>query len=90
MGDSVNALWQCWAEAPWTWARERWSTTVESSWILALNGQGFFGIQTAQGVRYTRDGSFVEVAGRATMQTQQGEAVLDAQMQPITLAERSR
>jgi len=51
---------------------------------LALSGQGFFAIQTANGVRYTRDGSFVQSAN-GQIQTQQGEPVLDAQMQPITL-----
>ncbi len=47
-------------------------------------GTGFFAIQTAQGVRYTRDGAFHAVAD-GQLQTQQGEPVLDAQMQPITL-----
>jgi flagellar basal-body rod protein FlgF/flagellar basal-body rod protein FlgG len=51
---------------------------------LALNGQGFFAIQTAHGVRYTRDGAFLKSAD-GQMQTQQGEPVLDAQMKPITL-----
>ena len=51
---------------------------------LAVNGQGFFAIQTAQGVRYTRDGSFQQGAD-GQLQTQRGEPVLDAQMQPITL-----
>ena len=51
---------------------------------LAVNGQGFFAIQTAQGVRYTRDGSFMQ-SPAGQLQTQQGEPVLDAQMQPITL-----
>ena len=51
---------------------------------LALSGQGFFAIQTANGVRYTRDGSFVK-SSDGQIQTQQGEPVLDAQMQPITL-----
>jgi flagellar basal-body rod protein FlgF/flagellar basal-body rod protein FlgG len=51
---------------------------------LAVNGQGFFAIQTARGVRYTRDGSFQQGADGA-LETQHGEPVLDAQMQPITL-----
>ncbi len=51
---------------------------------LGLNGKGFFAIQTANGVRYTRDGSFLEAAN-GSIQTQRGEPVLDAQMQPITL-----
>ena len=32
---------------------------------LGIDGAGFFAIQTKQGVRYTRDGSFTESAGRA-------------------------
>ena len=51
---------------------------------LAVNGQGFFAIQTAQGVRYTRDGSFMQ-SPEGQLQTQQGEPVLDAKRQPITL-----
>jgi len=51
---------------------------------LALSGQGFFAIQTANGVRYTRDGSFLK-SPNGQIQTQQGEPVLDAQMQPITV-----
>lgn len=51
---------------------------------LALSGQGFFAIQTAHGVRYTRDGSFLK-SPEGQIQTQQGEPVLDAQMQPITV-----
>jgi flagellar basal-body rod protein FlgF len=51
---------------------------------LALEGQGFFGIQTVHGVRYTRDGAF----GRSPagiLQTNQGEPVLDVNQKPITI-----
>ena len=58
--------------------------TTGNALDLGLNGQGFFAIQTANGVRYTRDGSFMQSAD-GQIQTQQGEPVLDAQMQPITL-----
>jgi flagellar basal-body rod protein FlgF len=51
---------------------------------LALNGSGFFAIRTAQGIRYTRDGSFVR-SPAGQIETQRGEPVLDAQMQPIAL-----
>ena len=51
---------------------------------LGINGQGFFAIQTANGVRYTRDGSFMKSAD-GQIQTQQGEPVLDPQMQPIAV-----
>lgn len=51
---------------------------------LALNGQGFFAIQTLQGVQYTRDGGFTRSSG-GQLQTQHGEPVLDASGQPITI-----
>jgi len=58
--------------------------TTSNPLDLALNGEGFFAIQTANGVRYTRDGSFTK-SPDGQLQTQQGEPVLDAQMQPISL-----
>jgi flagellar basal-body rod protein FlgF len=51
---------------------------------LALNGAGFFAVKTAQGVRYTRDGSFSRSAV-GLLQTGGGEAVLDTKLQPITV-----
>jgi flagellar basal body rod protein FlgG len=42
---------------------------------FALEGAGFFEIQTAQGVRYTRNGQF-ERAADGTLMTTSGEAVL--------------
>ncbi len=51
---------------------------------LALNGAGFFAVQTAEGTRYTRDGSFTRSA-TGVLQTSLGEPVLDAAMKPITL-----
>ncbi len=51
---------------------------------LALNGGGFFALQTAQGVRYTRDGSFTR-SSAGVLQTGQGEPVLDGKQQPITI-----
>src|SRR6201997_55189 len=45
---------------------------------LAIEGQGFFAVQTAQGVRYTRDGSFRRAID-GTMITANGEPVLNAQ-----------
>jgi flagellar basal-body rod protein FlgF/flagellar basal-body rod protein FlgG len=49
-----------------------------------LNGPGFFAVKTAQGVRYTRDGSFSRSATGA-LQTGLGEPVLDAKQQAITI-----
>jgi flagellar basal-body rod protein FlgF/flagellar basal-body rod protein FlgG len=42
---------------------------------LAIEGQGFFAVQTAQGVRYTRDGSFHR-SQAGMLVTQAGEPVL--------------
>jgi flagellar basal-body rod protein FlgF/flagellar basal-body rod protein FlgG len=51
---------------------------------LALQGQGFFAIQTANGVRYTRDGAFTR-SSTGILETAQGEPVLDVNQQPITI-----
>jgi flagellar basal-body rod protein FlgF/flagellar basal-body rod protein FlgG len=51
---------------------------------LALNGPGFFAIQTSQGVQYTRDGAFTR-SDAGVLQTLQGEPVLDDTGQPITV-----
>jgi flagellar basal-body rod protein FlgF/flagellar basal-body rod protein FlgG len=51
---------------------------------LAIEGNGFFAIQTRQGVRYTRDGEF-ERAQDGSLTTQAGEPVLDARSQPIRM-----
>ena len=42
---------------------------------IALNGPGFFRIQTPEGVRYTRDGSFT-LNGEGDLVTQNGDIVL--------------
>ncbi len=44
---------------------------------LAITGPGFFAVQTARGVRYTRNGSF-HADKSGTMVNDQGEAVLGA------------
>jgi len=51
---------------------------------LAIEGDGFFAIQTKQGVRYTRDGQF-ERAQDGSLTTGAGEPVLDAKLQPIRI-----
>jgi flagellar basal-body rod protein FlgF/flagellar basal-body rod protein FlgG len=51
---------------------------------LALEGQGFFAIQTTNGIRYTRDGAFSR-SPTGVLQTAQGEPVLDANQKPITI-----
>ncbi len=49
---------------------------------LGIDGAGFFAVQTKQGIRYTRDGSFTQSA-TGQLQTSTGEAVLDTGGQPI-------
>jgi flagellar basal-body rod protein FlgF/flagellar basal-body rod protein FlgG len=51
---------------------------------LAIEGQGFFMVQTPQGLRYTRDGSFHR-AQNGQLVTEAGEPVLTAAGQPIAI-----
>ena len=51
---------------------------------LAIEGQGFFMVRTANGPRYTRDGSFQRAPG-GTLVTEAGEAVLSTTGQPILI-----
>jgi flagellar basal-body rod protein FlgF/flagellar basal-body rod protein FlgG len=51
---------------------------------LALNGPGFFAIQSNQSVQYTRDGGFLR-SDTGVLQTAEGEPVLDISGQPITI-----
>ncbi len=50
----------------------------------AIEGAGFFSVQTANGVRYTRDGRFSTDAQNQIVD-QKGEPVLDASGSPITI-----
>ena len=51
---------------------------------LAIEGQGFFAVQTAHGVRYTRDGSFHR-SQAGLLVTPAGEPVLSAAGKPISV-----
>ncbi len=51
---------------------------------LAIGGEGWFGIQTAQGVRYTRNGQFAAAAD-GTLTDQLGNRVLGRDGQPVRL-----
>lgn len=53
---------------------------------VAIEGQGFFTVQTANGVRYTRDGAFRR-AGNGELVTLQDDTVLGANGRPIVLPE---
>ena len=52
---------------------------------LALSGSGFFTVQTAEGVRLTRDGRF-SMSADGTLVTTSGDAVLDSAGQPISIS----
>ena len=51
---------------------------------FALQGQGFFAIQTKNGIRYTRDGAFLR-SSTGVLETGQGEPVLDVNQKAITI-----
>ena len=51
---------------------------------FAVEGEGFFAIQTKQGARYTRDGGFTR-SSTGTLVTRQGEAVLDDKGKSLTI-----
>jgi flagellar basal-body rod protein FlgF len=51
---------------------------------LAIEGQGFFAIQTKSGIRYTRDGQFRRSID-GSLVTEQGEPVLNGKSQPIRI-----
>ncbi len=51
---------------------------------LGIAGDGYFGVRTAQGVRYTRNGSF-HADSRGQLVDQLGNAVLDQQQRPVTV-----
>jgi flagellar basal body rod protein FlgG len=51
---------------------------------VAIDGEGFFAIETAHGVRYTRSGNFTRRAD-GVLSTVDGEPVLDAERQRLTL-----
>ena len=51
---------------------------------LAIEGQGFFQVQTANGLRYTRDGSFHR-SQKGLLVTSAGEPVLSASGQPVSV-----
>ncbi len=54
--------------------------------VAILGDKGFFAVQSAEGVRYTRNGSF-NLSPDRTLITKSGQPVLDTQNQPITLPE---
>jgi flagellar basal-body rod protein FlgF len=59
-------------------------TNTGRSLDVAIDGQGFFAIQTQAGLRYTRSGNFTRRAD-GVLATVQGDPVLDAQHKAIKL-----
>jgi flagellar basal body rod protein FlgG len=53
---------------------------------VALDGQGLFAVQTPAGTRYTRNGHFTRSTS-GTLTTDDGNALLDPDGQPITLGD---
>ena len=51
---------------------------------VAISGEGYFEIQTPQGVRYTRDGAFFR-SRTGVLENVRGQAVLGANGQPIVI-----
>ncbi len=63
--------------------------TTGNTYDLAISGTGYFAVQTPQGVRYTRDGSFYRSA-TGQLQTVNGQAVLIVNGNPITIPGNAR
>lgn len=57
-------------------------TPTNSQLDLAINGNGFFAVQTPQGIRYTRNGAFARNA-EGELVTGQGYQVLGTNNQPL-------
>ncbi len=59
-------------------------TNTGRSLDVAIDGQGFFAIQTAAGIRYTRSGNFTRRSD-GMLATVDGDPVLDTKNKPIKL-----
>ncbi len=58
--------------------------TTGNTFDLAISGEGFFVIDTPQGLRYTRNGNFYRTA-EGDLVTSNGQAVLSRQGRPINI-----
>jgi len=58
--------------------------TTGNTYDFAISGEGYFVVDTPQGPRYTRDGSFYRSAD-GQLQNVRGQAVLSAQGRPINI-----
>ena len=59
-------------------------TTGNSLDVAIQSRDGLFAVQTPQGIRYTRDGSF-QLDGEGMLVTKDGHSVLDERQQPIQI-----
>lgn len=60
--------------------------TTGNPYDLAISGEGYFMVETPDGVRYTRNGSFYRAAN-GNLVTSEGRNVLNAQGRPINIPE---
>lgn len=60
--------------------------TTDSPLDVAINGRGYFTVQTPLGIRYTRAGNF-QLSADGTLLNGQGYPVMDTNNQPITFPE---
>lgn len=58
--------------------------TTDNPLDVAIDGEGFFAIQTPQGVRYTRNGAF-QLNAQGVLTTREGYPVLSVNNQPIQI-----
>ncbi|MGE4428978.1 MAG: flagellar hook-basal body protein, partial [Solirubrobacteraceae bacterium] len=72
------------ADATVTDLRPQAARTTEEPLDFAIEGDGFFAVQTDAGVRYTRNGQFT-VSARGTLADQAGHDVLDTAGRPIAV-----
>lgn len=56
---------------------------------IAINGEGYFSIQTQDGIRYTRAGAFM-LSAQGQIVTRQGDPVLDTAGRPIAIPPGTR
>ena len=99
-GDLLSATWRAASRSgPWPPAfasRSRPPTSgraplrsTDEPLDLGVDGEGYFGVQTAQGVRYTRNGRFAGAAD-GTLVDQMGNQVLGRAASPSAQDRRHR
>lgn len=59
-------------------------TRTSNKLDLAIQGEGYFGVQTTRGIRYTRDGAF-SLNNKGEIVTQSGLPVLNEVNRPLTV-----